>query len=115
MDRYNEAMAKLDEDKSTRAIVPDGGTVIPCHTQEVNMDPIKLPSLPDLPDLPSTGLPEEEHRKETKLIKIVARFSSLVGLTNKGHVLKMGELYRKDPTWTWQYVSESAGWPDTRS
>jgi len=72
------------------------------------MYPTKLPSLPDLPDLPMTGLPEEEHRKETKLIKIVACSNSLIGLTNKGHVLKMGRLYGEDPIWVWDYVSEGA-------
>ena len=101
-------MAKLDKDESTRVIVPDGGTVIPCYTWEISMDPAKLPSLPDLPDLPMTGLPEEERRKETKLVKIAACSNSLVGLTNKGHVLKMKELYVEDPTWVWDYVSEGA-------
>jgi SCF-associated factor 1 len=108
MDRYQEAMAELDKDESTKAIVPDGGTVIPCHTWEMNMDPVKLPILPDLPDLPATGLPEEERRKETKLIKIAAFDNSLVGLTNKGHVLKMDGLIHRGLHPVWNYVSESA-------
>jgi len=115
-EKYKEAMAKLDMDESTRAIVPDGGTVIPCHTWEIKMDPVKLVNLPipyNLPDLPMTGLPEEERRKETKFIKIAALDYSLVGLTNKGHVcllrVKLGEsLDDKNGFGIWHYVSESA-------
>ena len=103
--QYKKPVARL----AMRAVVPDGGTVIPCYTWEVNVDPVKLPIPPNLPDLLMTGLPEEERRKETKLIKIMACFSSLVGLTNKGHVLKIDDLmYEEDATWVWDYVSESA-------
>jgi hypothetical protein len=72
-------MAEQNRDGPTEVVVPDGGTVIPCHTREINMDPVKLPILPDLPELPATGLPEEERRKETKLIKIEALDHCLVG------------------------------------
>ena len=105
--RYQRAMAELDKDESTKAIVPDGGTVIPCYTWEINMDPVKLPALPNLRDLPATGLPGDECRKETKLIKIAGFQNSLVGLTNKGHVLKMDKLYTEDSARIWHYVSKS--------
>ena len=82
-------------------------TIIPCRTWKVKMDPIKLPTLPDLPDLPATGLPEEELRKETRLIKIAACNDSLVGLTNKGHVLKLEGMYAVEDTRIWYYVSEN--------
>ena len=108
MDRYWEGMASLDKYKSTKAIVPNGGTVIPCHTWEINVDPVKLPVLPDLPDLPVTGLPKEERRKETKLIKIAALSNCLVGLTNKGHVLKIDGLTDGNTNPIWNYVGESA-------
>ena len=104
-DRYREAMTELDKDQSTKAIVPDDGTVIPCHTWEIKRDPAKLPVLPDLPDLAGTGLGEEEHRKETKLIKIAAFDNCLVGLTNKGHVLKIDGLTDEDSIQIWRYVS----------
>ena len=104
-DRYREAMAELDKDGSTKAIVPDNETVIPCHTWEINKDPVKLPILPDLPDLLATGLSEEERRKETKLIKIAAFDNCLVGLTNKGHVLKIDGLTDEDSIQIWRYVS----------
>ena len=105
----SEFTAGLDYDESKRAIVPDGGTVIPCYTLEINRNFRKLPKLPDLPDLPGTGLPEEERQKETKLVKIVAPGQGLVGLTNKGHVLKSNPLtYGEDYTPHWYYVGESA-------
>ena len=107
-DQYQEAMAKLDNNESTKVIVPNNETVIPCYPWEINEDPVKLPILPDLPDLPATGLPEEEQRKEIKLIKIAAFDNCLVGLTNKGHVLKIDGLTDKDSIQIWYYVSESA-------
>ena len=107
VDRYWKGMASLDKYESTKAIVPNGGTVIPCHTWEINANPVKLPVLPDLPDLPVTGLPEEERRKETKLIKIAALSHSLVGLTNKGHVLKIDGLTDENAIPIWSYVGES--------
>ena len=105
-DLYDEAMKELDKDESTKATVPDGGTVIPCHTWGVDMDPIKLPILPDLPDLPETRLPEEECRKETKLIKIAALVYTIIGLTNKGHVLVIDRSYLRS-TRVWCYVGET--------
>ena len=107
-DRYRQTMDELDLDQSTKAIVPEGGTVIPCHTWEINKDPVKLPILPDLPDLPATGLPEGETRKETKLIKIAAFDNCLIGLTNKGHVLKIDGLTDEDSIQIWRYVSDDA-------
>ena len=89
-------------------IYVDYGGAIRCDTRGLKMDPIKLPTLPDLPDLLATGLPEEERRKETKLIRIAACTDSLVGLTNKGHVLKLEELRTEDETRIWHYVSENA-------
>ena len=102
--QYKKPAARL----ATKAVVPDGGTVIPCHTWEVNVDPVKLLMPLYLPDLPMTGLPEEERRKETKLIKIAACNTSLVGLTNKGHVLKVdGLISEEDNIWVWGYVSKN--------
>ena len=88
-------------------IVPDHEGVIPCRTREFKTDLIKLPALPDLPDLVATGLPEEKRREGTRLIKIAACSSSLVGLTNKGHILKSDAPVGEDSAWTWHYVSEN--------
>jgi SCF-associated factor 1 len=107
-DQYRQTMAEMDEDESTKAVVPDNGAVIPCHTWEMERDPVKLPVLPDLPDLPAIGLSEKGRKKETKLIKIAAFDTCLVGLTNKGHVLKIDGLTDEDSVQIWRYVSGDA-------
>ena len=90
-----------------RVLVPDHEAVIPCDILDIGMDPTKLPTLPDLPDLPATGLSVEERRKETRLIKIAACIDHLIGLTNKGHVLKLNGLGDEGYTRIWRYVSET--------
>ena len=87
--------------------VTDHEAIIPCRTREFKTDPIKLPALPDLPDLPATGLPEEEYRKEARLIKIAPWGDRLIGLTNKGHVLKLDGMENENGTRTWCYVSKN--------
>ena len=87
--------------------IPNDGATIPCHVLDVSMDPVKLPALPDLPDLPATGPPEEERREATKLVKIATMLRGLIGLTNKGHVLKMDDLDKEESVRSWRYVSES--------
>ena len=91
---------------SVGPVIEHEGVVL-CRTQEFKMDPNKLPTLPDLPDLPGTGLPEEERKKETRLIKIAAGSHCLIGLTNKGHVLKLDGMRNEDDTRIWHYVSEA--------
>ena len=107
-DQYRQSMEELNKDESTTAIVPENETVIPCHTWEMQKDPFKLPILPDLPDLPAVGLSEKEREKETKLIKIAALDTCLVGLTNKGHVLKIDGLTDEESVQIWRYVSGNA-------
>jgi len=104
-DQYRAAMAELAVGSPTKTIVPVDETVIPCCTWEIYEDPVKLPILPDLPDLPTTGLSEEERRKDTKLIKIAGFNNCLIGLTNKGHVLKIDGLTDEDSIQIWRYVS----------
>ena len=105
-DRYKTGMAELGKDEFTN--IPYDETVIPCHTWEIDEDPVKLPPLPDLPDLTGTGLAEEERQKVTKLIKISASGARLVGLTNKGHVLKLDGLYSEGYNVIWRYVRMGA-------
>jgi SCF-associated factor 1 len=107
-DQYRQTIAELDKNESTKAVVPDEGKVIPCHTWEMRKDPVRLPVLPDLPDLPATGLSEKERKKETKLIKIAPFDNCLVGLTNKGHVLKIDGLSDEESIQIWRYVSGNA-------
>jgi len=104
-DQYQAAMTELAVGESTKTIVPDDETVIPCCTWEINKDPVKLPILPDLPDLPTTGLSEEWRSKDTKLIEIAGFNNCLIGLTNKGHVLKIDGLIDEDSIQIWRYVS----------
>ena len=104
---YREALAELEKEEYTKATTPDDEIVIPFRTLEINWDPVKDPTLLDLPELPETGLSEEERRKETKLIKIAATHRSFIGLTNKGHVLRLDGLNYKDSSGTWYYVCKS--------
>ena len=99
-DQYWATMAEPAVDESTKTTVP----AIPCCTWEINKDPVKLPTLPDLPDLPTTGL-SEERRKDTKLIEIAGFNNCLIGLTNRGHVLKIDGLIDEDSVQIWRYVS----------
>ena len=80
---------------------------IPCVTWSLRADPLRVPAIPKLPELESTGLSREERLKPTNLTKIAAFDIHLIGLTNKGHVLKFGDLSNEnsfDGTTRWQYV-----------
>jgi SCF-associated factor 1 len=81
--------------------------LIPCVTWSLRADPLRIPRIPQLPELESTGVSQEDKSKTTTLIKIAAFDNHLIGLTNKGHVLKFGDLSsenRFDGTTRWQYV-----------
>jgi SCF-associated factor 1 len=73
-------------------------------------DPFRLPTIPRLPDLPETGLSGEDSWEETKLIRIAALDNNIIGLTNKGHVLRYNQL-NNDRVYTsgrWEYVRSYA-------
>ena len=107
-DRYEEGLAELEKEESMKAIIPDDRTVMRCRTLEIDWDPVKVRMPADLPELPGTGLSEEERRKETKLIKIAATHECFIGLTNKGHVLRLEGSNHKEFSGTWDYVRKSA-------
>lgn len=98
-----EKDGEMDQEGDKKAEASEG--VIPCVTWELQADPIRLPALPSLPDLPNTGTPPDE--SETHLIQIAALDRHIIGLTNRGHVLKICPL--EDQTASsrgnWQYVS----------
>jgi SCF-associated factor 1 len=83
---------------------PTRDDTIACANWDLEVEPVRLPSLPQLPDLLDPDAPEAD--KETLLVKIACFDSHLVGLTNKGHVLKYGTL--EDPvtaqSGSWHYV-----------
>ena len=82
--------------------------VIPCHTWTLEgVDPVQLPSIPlDLPEL-RHGEGEGENGKGLKLIKIASMDNNLIGLTNRGHILRYHKLAGEDEyrLGRWEYVS----------
>ena len=103
---YDEEDAAMDERGDCNAYGTEDHH-IPCITWSLRADPLKIPPIPQLPDLESTGVSQEERSKGTTLVKIAAFDNHLIGLTNKGHVLKFGDLSNEnsfDRTTRWQYV-----------
>ena len=102
----------FEEEKSDMNSRPGGFPLetddgLRCATLSLRADPLRLPNIPQLPELESSGMLQEERLKTTILVKIAAFDSHLIGLTNKGHVLKFGALSNDDGfDWTlrWQYV-----------
>jgi SCF-associated factor 1 len=104
---YDEENADMDERGDCNAYGTEDHR-IPCVAWPLRADPLRLPPIPQLPDL---GESTEERPKATTLIKIAAFDNHLIGLTNKGHVLKFGDLSNEDSfdrTTRWQYVSHPA-------
>ena len=98
----NRAMDQ-DGDKKAHATAENE---IPCTTWKLEVDPIRLPNLPQLPSLPPVeGLDESE--KPLQLIRIACPDNHVIGLTNKGHVLKFGVCADEATArrGRWEYVS----------
>ncbi|KAG6810891.1 hypothetical protein H0H92_009921 [Tricholoma furcatifolium] len=75
---------------------------IRCVTCDLDFDPVQLPPIPVLPDLANGA----DDGKPTQLIQIAGMNEQIVGLTNKGHVLKYGNL-QSDSTFSrgrWEYL-----------
>ncbi|THH05395.1 hypothetical protein EW145_g4827 [Phellinidium pouzarii] len=89
---YNTTMTQMNESGDEQAHATVDG-MIPCSTWDMQQDPHRLPPLPSLSELSdSRHTCNESERQETKLVKIAAMDNFLIGLTNKGHVLKFGDL-----------------------
>ncbi|KAL1747612.1 regulator of chromosome condensation 1/beta-lactamase-inhibitor protein II [Schizophyllum fasciatum] len=86
--RIADKMHEMDSDGDKKADSTEDG-YIPCVTWDVDLDPIQLPPLPALPELPDAGDISDE---ATKLIQIAGMDCHLIGVTNKGHVLKYGSV-----------------------
>lgn len=87
--------------------------IIPCHWWVLEgADPVRLPPIPshDLPELGRTGLSSEELEEETKLVKIAGIDNCVIGLTNKGHLLRYDRLSGEEAyqQGRWEYVSDKA-------
>lgn len=103
MQQYAVQMARMDEEGDKRAHATSEG-LIPCATWDLHYDPLRLPYIPRLPDMSHRNL--DDDADETKLIKIAAMDGFLVGLTNRGHVLKFGDLSNPSALQLgqWEYV-----------
>jgi len=104
--RYDEQEAAMDERGDCHAHATSDHC-IPCVTWALRADPLIIPPIPQLPELENTGISQEEKSKMTTLIKIAAFDNHLIGLTNKGHVLKFGDLSNEnsfDRSTRWQYL-----------
>lgn len=86
---------------------------IPCHVWDLVMDPVRLPPIPlgSFPHLEHTGLSHEVQQQETKLTKIASMDNIVIGLTNKGHILRYAKLYNEIEytQGRWEYVRSSLG------
>lgn len=79
--------------------------VIPCVPWKMEEMPARLPAVPPLPELPHTG--STSQFSEMQLIQIAAFDQHIIGLTNRGHVLKFGPLHNESGVadGRWEYVS----------
>lgn len=109
--------SELDKqgDATKAKVSSDRPDIIPCHVWDLTtVDPVRLASIPtNLPRLGGTGLPADVLDGETKLVKIAGLDNNLIGLTNKGHVLKYNKLsgeesYRQG---RWEYVGQMPSVP----
>lgn len=101
---------ELDQQSATTKALPteQAPHVIPCYTWTMQgVESVRLPSIPvrDLPKLDGNGSTNEG---ETKLVKIAGADETIIGLTNKGHVLAYhligGE--NRNSHQSWVYVSQ---------
>ncbi|KAI0630525.1 RCC1/BLIP-II [Trametes polyzona] len=88
---------------------PKEPNIIPCHWWVLHgADPVRLPPIPahELPELRRTGLSQEQLNEEIKLVKIAGIDNCIVGLTNKGHVLRYDRLTGEDSYQEghWEYL-----------
>lgn len=98
-----QKMREMNNEGDTKAHATEDGT-IPCTTWDLDITPVRLPSIPILPELLNTGRPKTS--QITELVQIAAFDSHIVGLTNHGHVLKFGPLDDENHVsqGRWEYV-----------
>ena len=105
---FKEKMSVMDgyDGSGESRVRPDKNYRIQCATWQMEQDPFRLRPIPDLPLLQSNGLSEKEQAEPTKLVRIAGMDNVLMGLTNKGHVLKYDGLHdeRSFDGVHWEYV-----------
>ena len=103
-DRHVESLDGDNDQRSTK--VHESAGTIPCDCWEIDAQPILLPSLPALPDLMASSNTEPNKETTTKITQIAGLDGYLIGLTNKGHVLKYGPVDNENTVaqGTWKYV-----------
>ena len=109
--QFTARMREMNEESNSK-IEATAENVIPAVTWDLHHNPSRLPPLPDLPVLKhSERSSESEGRPATKLVRIAGMDNLLIGLTNKGHVLKFGGLENETSLQQgrWEYVSLSDG------
>ena len=106
---FREENTAMDERGDCQAY-PTTDHRVPCVAWPLRADPLRIPPIPELPELNHTESSQEKKSEKTTLIKIAAFDNHLIGLTNKGHVLKFGDLSNEnsfDRRTRWQYVRSS--------
>lgn len=104
-DRLRNRNEELNQESSNKAVPVDGK--IQCVVSEITLDPFLLPALPSLPALLNAGVENDvDPNVDTKLIQIGGLDNQLIGLTNRGHVLKFSSLENETTTslGSWQYL-----------
>ncbi|KDR80661.1 hypothetical protein GALMADRAFT_241020 [Galerina marginata CBS 339.88] len=101
-----QKMRDMDQETDTRAYATTDSKTIHCKTWDLDMVPTRLPQLPALPELPDIG--DVNNAQHITLIQIAAFDNHIVGLTNRGHVLKYGSLHDETgvPHGRWEYLPQ---------
>lgn len=96
---------EMDREGNKRAHATTDGA-IPCVLWDLHHNPRRLPALPVLPHLQHFTELGQKEVEETKIIKIAGMDNFLIALTNKGHILKFGDLSNDDSAQMgrWEYV-----------
>ena len=104
--RLAEEEERMNESGDYHAY-PASDHTIPCIPVTLRANPLRIPPITQLPEFDDSGLSPEERSKETVLVKVAALDNAIVGLTNKGHVLKFGDLSNEhsfNMSTRWEYV-----------
>jgi len=99
-------MSEIGEAREPTAREQNGS--IPCAIWNTGFEPVRLPAIPSLPDLPEVGQSNSNSDEtDTHLVQIAGMDRILIGLTNRGHVLKFQQVVDEIAVnrGRWEYVS----------